>query len=543
MRKKKQALTGLSLSECIAVAVKCGQVPDMRSWRDLPTLALTRGERNCRFIESYCKVPEGDHVGEPVVLADFQVLFLLSIYDNPAGTDTAILSIARKNSKTATIAFVVLIHTVGPEAQQNSRIISGAMSREQAAEVFNLASKCVLLSEKLSAIIKIIPSSKKLIGLPMNVEYQAISADGKTAHGKSPIVAILDEVGQVRGPRSDFIDAITTAQGAYENPLLIYISTQAANDVDLFSILIDDATNHKHPKTVCHVYATDDDADLLDEKGWIKSNPALGLFRSVSDMRKQAEKADRMPSFENTFRNLNLNQRVSTVSPFVSKSIWESCGEEPASLEGATVYGGLDLSMRTDLTSLVLIGEDADGKFNVWPFFWTPEIGLKDRAARDREPYDVWVDKGFLRTTPGATVDYSFIATEIAELSTECEILSIGYDRWRIDLLKREFEILGLDLPLVEFGQGFKDMSPALDTLESLLLNSALSHGMHPVLTMCARNAVISKDPAGNRKLDKSKATGRIDGMVALAMAGGVSSKAEEAEDIGDFLSNPVRVY
>ena len=504
---------------------------------------MTRGERVIAFIEQHCVIPEGDKVGQPVVLAGFQKKFILEVYDNPEVTDTGILSIARKNAKTGTIAFIMLAHTVGPEAVQNSRIISGAMSRDQASEVYNLASKCVMLSPTLSPIIKIIPSSKKLIGLPMNVEYQAISADNKTAHGKSPILAIIDEVGQVRGPRSDFIDAITTAQGAYENPLLIYISTQSANDGDLFSVLIDDAKNNKHPKTVCHVYAADEDADLLDEKQWHKANPALGLFRSMSDMRKQAEKADRMPSFENTFRNLNLNQRVSTVSPFVSKSIWESCGEEPASLEGATVYGGLDLSMRTDLTALVLIGEDADGKFNVWPFFWTPEIGLKDRAARDREPYDVWVDKGFLRTTPGATVDYSFIATEIAELSTECEILSIGYDRWRIDLLKREFEILGLDLPLVEFGQGFKDMSPALDTLESLLLNSALSHGMHPVLTMCARNAVISKDPAGNRKLDKSKATGRIDGMVALAMAGGVSSKAEESEDIGDFLSNPVRVY
>ncbi len=73
------------------------------------------------------------------------------------------------------------------------------MSRDQAAEVYNLASKCVMLSPKLSELIKIIPSSKKLIGLPMNAEYQAISAEGKTAHGKSPIVAILDEVGQIRG--------------------------------------------------------------------------------------------------------------------------------------------------------------------------------------------------------------------------------------------------------------------------------------------------------------------------------------------------------
>lgn len=222
-----------------------GPVPVIRDWRSLPVSELTRGERNCRFIESYCKIPEGQHIGKDVVLADFQVLFILAIYDNIHITDTALLSIARKNAKTGTIAFILLVHTVGPEAKQNSRIVSGAMSRDQAAEVYNLASKCVMISEKLSDIIRIVPSSKKLIGLPMNVEYQAISAEGKTAHGKSPILAILDEVGQIQGPQSDFVDAITTAQGAYDDPLLIYISTQSATDADLFSVLIDDAEKNK----------------------------------------------------------------------------------------------------------------------------------------------------------------------------------------------------------------------------------------------------------------------------------------------------------
>jgi len=489
-------------------------------------MARTRGEKVIAFIEEYCLVPEGDKVNQPVVLAPFQKKFILAIYDNPQVTDTAILSISRKNAKTGTIAFILLAHIVGPEAVQNSRIISGAMSREQAAEVYNLASKCVMLSPRLSEIIKIVPSGKKLLGMPMNVEYQAISAEGKTAHGKSPILAILDEVGQVRGPRSEFVDAITTAQGAYENPLLIYISTQAATDADLFSVLIDDARNNKHPKTVCHVYEADPKADLLDENAWRAANPAMGLFRSETDMRKQAEKAARMPSFESTFRNLNLNQRVSTVSPFVSKNIWQECGQAPRPLQGATVYGGLDLSMRTDLTALVLVGEDSEGNFDVWPYFWTPQVGLADRAARDRQPYDLWVKQGFLRTTPGATVDYEFVAHEIAEISRECEIVGLAYDRWRIDLLKKEFEGIGLSLPLVEFGQGFKDMSPALDSLEALFLNSSIRHGMHPVLTMCAANAVVNKDPAGNRKLDKSKASGRIDGMVSLAMAIGASVKA-----------------
>ena len=490
---------------------------------------MTRGEKMIAFIEQYCVVPEGQHIGKPVRLADYQKRFILEVYDNPAETDTAILSIARKNAKTGTIAFILLGHTVGPEAVQNSRIISGAMSREQAAEVYNLASKCVMLSPKLSEIIRIVPSNKKLIGLPMNVEYQAISAEGKTAHGKSPILAILDEVGQIRGPQSDFVDAITTAQGAYDNPLLVYISTQAATDGDLFSILIDDAQKNKHPKTVCHVYAADKDAEVLDEEQWAKANPALGLFRSESDMRKQAEKAARMPSFENTFRNLNLNQRVSTVSPFVSSDVWKTCGGEPEALQGMVAFAGLDLSARTDLTACVLVGRDEHGVAHVHPYFWTPEQGLHERAKTDRVPYDAWVRDGWLRTTPGATVDYSFVAAEMAEIMADLDVELVAFDRWRIDVFKKDADSIGAEFPLAPFGQGFKDMSPALDVLEADLLNGRIRHGNHPVLTMCAANAVVTKDAAGNRKLDKHKATGRIDGMVALAMALGVAGHGDEA--------------
>jgi len=502
---------------------------------------MTRGEKVCRFIESYCVIPEGEHVGKPVRLAEFQKRFILAVYDNPHGTDTAILSIARKNAKTGTIAFLVLAHTVGPEAVRNSRIVSGAMSREQAAEVYNLASKCVQLSPKLRDLVRIVPSSKKLIGLPMNVEYQAISAEGKTAHGKSPILAILDEVGQIRGPQSDFVDAITTAQGAYDNPLLIYISTQAANDGDLFSIVIDDALRNKPPKTVCHVYAADKDADVLDEAQWKKANPALGLFRSESDMRKQAEKAARMPSFENTFRNLNLNQRVASASPFISRNVWESCGALPVDMEGLELWGGLDLSGRADLTSAVFIAK-VDGRLEVWPFFWTPEEGLLDRCDRDRQPYNIWVDQGYLRTTPGRTIDYEFAISDLMEILGDNHLAGLAFDRWRIDIFKRDCDRLGVELPMIPFGQGFKDMAPAIDKLEEYLLNANMAHGMHPVLTMCAANAVTSRDPANNRKLDKMKATGRIDGLVALTMAIGAmeGSESDGEVDFSDFIANPV---
>lgn len=480
------------------------------------------------FIESFCMAPEGQHVGKPIKLLPFQRRFVREIYDNPRGTRRAYLSIARKNGKTALIAGIMLAHLVGPEAKQNSQIISGARSREQAAQVFNYAAKMVQLSPDLSSVVRVMPSAKTLIGLPLNVEYKALSAEGATAHGRSPILAILDEAGQVKGSQDDFTDAITTSQGAHESPLLIVISTQAADDADLFSIWLDDAKKSADPRIVSHVYESPKDCDLQDRKSWKAANPALGIFRNLDDLAEQAKQAARMPSAENTFRNLCLNQRVSTVSPFISVGVWKSCAGAVLDFGSAPVWCGLDLSARTDLTALVIIGKIA-GVWHVRPHFWTPEQGLVERSKRDRTPYDVWVRQGYLHTTPGATVDYEYVAQDIGAILSELDVRAIAYDRWRISLMQKEFDEMGISLPLVEFGQGFKDMSPALESLECELLNGRVAHGAHPVLTMCASNAVTAKDPAGNRKLDKHKATGRIDGMQALAMAfGAVPAEATE---------------
>lgn len=493
---------------------------------------MTRGERVIAFIEKYCKVPEGSKVGQNIELVEFQRKFILEVFDNPNGTSVGILSLARKNGKTALIACIVLAFLVGPEARLNTQLVSGALSRDQAALVFNLASKMIQLSDELSKIIRVIPSGKRLIGLPMNTEYKALAADGRTAHGLSPFLAILDEVGQVKGPQSDFVDAITTSQGAHEKPLMLVISTQAPTDADLLSVWIDDAERSGDKSIVSHVYTAKEDCELGDEKAWHDANPAMGFFRSKEDIEKQAVKAERMPTNEAAFRVLILNQRVNMTSPFVSARVWKENSSDPLPFDDL-VYGGLDLSATTDLTSLVLVNR-VDGEVSVQPYFWMPLDSVVDASKRDRAPYDVWVKQGLIRTTPGRVIDYAFVARDIAEITQDMDIASIAFDRWRMDRLQAEFERGGIELPLEPFGQGYVSMSPALDALEELLLKNQLRHGGNAPLTMCASNAVALPDPAGNRKLDKSKATGRIDGMVALAMAVGI-----EAKDMNDNLVSP----
>ena len=493
---------------------------------------ITRADRNIIWIEKNCRIPDGQHVGKPVVLRDWQRLEMRRIYNNPHGTRRAILSFARKNGKTSFVAFLLLLHLVGPEALPNSQLYSAAQARDQAALLFSLAAKCIRMSPSLSAFVGIRDTAKELYCEELGTFYKALSAEVSTSFGKSPAFLVHDELGQVKGPRSDLYDALETATGAHANPLSIIISTQAPTDADLLSVLIDDGLAGHDPRVIVSLYTSPKDLDPFDDSTIALANPALGDFLNADEVRAMAEDARRMPSREASYRNLVLNQRVEMNNPFISRMVWEQCaGAVLDDWTGLQVYGGLDLSSVNDLTALVLVAR-VDTVWHVRPIFWLPEDDIAGRSKRDRVPYDVWAKQGFLRLTPGKTVEYSFIAHELRELCDDLNIVNIAFDRWNFKHLKRSlldagFSEENLEALFSEFGQGFASMSPALRTLETDLLNGNIQHGGHPVLTMCAANAVVVSDPSGNRKLAKDKSAGRIDGMVSLAMGRSVAATNE----------------
>jgi phage terminase large subunit-like protein len=232
--------------------------------------------------------------------------------------------------------------------------------------------------------------------------------------------------------------------------------------------------------------------------------------------------AVQLPARESAARNLYLNQRVSTKSPFLTQSVWQrNAGEVDEELfqDGRPVYAGLDLSARNDLSALVLGANDDYGNLHFLVRCWTPADTMIERGLRDRAPYPVWHQHNHLIAIPGQTIDYDFIAQEFGELCKTTNIVELCYDRWRIEVLKQSLARFGLLLNLRPHGQGFADMGQACDMLEQLALEGRIRHGDHPVFKWCMSNAVISMDAAGNRKLDKSRAFGRIDIAVAALMA------------------------
>ena len=506
-----------------------------------------RVTRIIKYIECLT-IPSGVGAGGPFILRPWQRKFINRVYGprNDQGmriVRRAIKSIGRKNGKTALIAALCLVHLDGPEHEMNGEIYSAANEREQAAIVFKYIVQMIELEPELSVRMKVVRSTKTIAHYRNGSTYKALSADAGSKMGLNPTVAIYDELAQAKN--RDLFDALDTSMGARAEPLMIIISTQSADPQHPLSQLIDDGLRGDDPTIVVELYAVPDDCeDIYDPAVWPLANPALGDFRDMTDFQILADRAQRMPSFETAFRNLYLNQRIDAKNPLITRGVWKECLDESATIKtGEKVYLALDLSSTTDLCALAMVSAEDGDRAACW--FWKPQDLLDEHEKRDRVPYKTWVDMGLIFAVPGRAIDYGYIAKFLGDLMTDFKILGMAYDRWRVNLLLAEFDRYGIaafeenkDRPiinglcLVPWGQGYKDMAPAVDALENSVVENKLVHNGNPVLAWNISNAMVVSDPAGNRKLDKSKTRFRIDGALALTMAIGLKARNIEKKPI-----------
>ncbi|ABA79164.2 terminase [Rhodobacter sphaeroides] len=492
-----------------------------------PKPKLSRAEKNIKWIESNLFIPEGKDVGKPFRLVDFQKDIIRSIYDNPAGTRRAIISMPRKAAKTTLCAALMLLHLVGREALPNSQLYSAARSRDQAAELFKLAVKMIRMSPRISRFVRIVETSKRLKVPELGTEYRALSKDAGTAQGLSPCLVIHDELGQVRGPVDPLYEALELATAAQANPLTLVISTQAPTDNDLLSQLIDDAATGADPTKVLKLYSCPMNIDPFSEEALAVSHPAWNSFVNRKELKQMQAEAARMPARAADFRNYTLNQRIEVNAPFISKDVWDEGKDNPEEWHGKDVWLGLDLSETRDLTSLTLAHKDENGLLHVHPFFWLPDEGIEDKSRSDKVPYDIWAKGGLIHLSQGRTIQYKDVAAKLKEIADNANVQKVAFDRYKIKYFKRDmidcgFDERWIDEHMVSYGQGFVSMGIGINELERLILDGKIRHGNNPVMNMCMANVKVVSDTSNNRKFIKHTSTRRIDGAVTLAMLAGM---------------------
>lgn len=502
-----------------------------------PDRVAPKSERVIRFIENLTNTA-GPAAGKSFKLRPWQKAIIRGIYD-PQTEDsrrivrTALITMPRKQGKTELAAALALYHLLA-DGEINGQVYSAAADRHQAALVFNAAAAMVRADRDLAALVNIIESTKRIVHYASGSFYQALSSDARTKHGFNASAIIYDELAQA--PNRNLYDVLTTSTAARAQPLTIVISTTSSDPTSIMSELVDYGRKIRDgviedPTFFPVIYQAPQEADPWSEETWRACNPALGDFRSIEEMRTFADRAKRIPSLESVFRNLYLNQPVDADQRFLASADWDACATpvNVEALEGRPCFGGLDLSSTQDLTALILVFPDDDDPpaYDVLCWFWSAGDTLRERGDRDRVPYPLWRDQGFLEAPPGRAIDKGYVVRQLAEVMTRFDVQGIAYDRWRIEELKKSLSDEGIEVPLTDWGQGFRDMAPAVDALETAVLNGRIRHGGQPVLRWNASNASITMDPAGSRKIDKARSIGRIDGLVALAMAIGLAAKSQ----------------
>ena len=491
------------------------------------------------FIEGL-RIPEGMDVGKLFRLREWQRDIIRGVYGPVDGNGTrvvrkGIFSVGKKNGKTPLIASIALCHLIGPLAGNNEQLYSAAFERDQASLTFRYMRQMIEMDDELSGLLNVKLSAKEIECDANGSVFKALSSEARSKHGISPALLIFDELAQFGADR-EFYDTLIQGRGAHKQPMTWIISTQAADDLAVLSQEIDYAIRmgDSDPTVKLFFFTTPEDIALSDRDGWRLSNPALGDFLNETDMIEASNTAINMPTAEAGFRNLRLNQRTASTSRFMSLSVWKrNRGDpDPEALRYGRITAGLDLSGKNDLSALVL---DAywHGLHHIFCYFWTPKDNLEERIKSDRVPYNLWVEQGHLVSVPGKTINYEYIAQRVADLHRKYTITELRFDRWRIEDFQRALDKIGCtshikdkeDYPdsnslcMLAHGQGYKDMNPAIEMVEDIFADGRARHGGHPVLTMCVSNTVVELDPAANKKFAKNKSIGRIDGIVAMAMA------------------------
>jgi phage terminase large subunit-like protein len=355
--------------------------------------------------------------------------------------------------------------------------------------------------------------------------FRAISADAPTAHGLDLTFFVYDELHAA--PNRELYDVLATSTGARAEALGLVISTAGFDKQSILGELYDHAKRVQldpslDPGFYSFIAEAGPDDDWEDERTWFKANPALGVFRDLSEMRQLAARAKQIPAQIDAFRRLYLNQWVQAESAWLDVATWDACAGTvtDAELEGLPCWGGLDLSSTTDLTSLAIVFRQPDDRYVVRTWNFVPGAELRARELRDRAPYFQWAAAGIIELLPGAVIDSRIVARRVVEECTRWKVRGLAFDRWGSKVVTPI--LMDAGLTIFSHGQGFRDMSPPTKFLQELVLSGRLLHGGCPLLRWQASSVAVATDPAGNIKPTKPGPLAyvrRIDSIVATVMA------------------------
>lgn len=522
-----------------------------RGWQ----LDRVRMMRALEFFPDVLRLSSGEFEGEPFVLAPWEAFIVGSLFGwvNAEGHRRFRVAFVEtgKGSGKSPLAAGIGLYMLVADNEPRAEVYAAASKKDQAMVLFRDAIAMVDQSPGLRSRVKQTGGSQ-VWNLSFNGSFFRAIASDEGQSGPRPHCALIDEVHEHRD--DNMIEMMRAGFKGRRAPLLFMITNSGIDRQSVCWRYHDKAVkvaertvqDDRFFSYVCAVDAGED--PMLEPATWPKTNPNLGVSIQPEYIADQVAEARQMPSKESIVRRLCFCQWVDASAPWIAGDAWRACEvvhDVPFTerLAGARVTLAVDLSTTTDLTALAIACE-VGGRLFACVEFWTPADTLRSRAERDGVDYPLWVRQGYLNAIPGSTLEYGPIAERVGELIDQFDVAELVFDRYRVAYLKRELDDRGITLPLTEHPQSFVKptkwalwMPQSVNEIEAAVLKREIEIEHNPCLTWAAASAVCEVDVNQSRIFSKRKATGRIDGLVALTMAVGAIRAPRSVVDIGALVA------
>lgn len=484
------------------------------------------------FIENYCKHSKGKLGGKPFFLDLWQKALVTAIFGIVSKKDgtrkyrEVLLVVARKNGK-STLAAAIGLYLQMADGEPGAEIYACATKKDQAKIIWMEAKRMVKKSPSL------LKRNKPLVGeLTADFNdsfFKPLGRDSETLDGLNVHGALLDEIHAWTD--QNLYDVIVDGTSSREQPLVLITTTAGTirenvydNKYEEAERVIngyDDANGYHDEKFLPIVYELDNRNEWTDEECWIKANPGLGMIKNIVTLKNKVYKALADSKKVKNLLCKDFNIRETTSEAWLT---FEEANNETRyeleKLKPRYGIGGADLSSTTDLTAAkVIFMIPGDDKIYVLQMYWIPEDLVRQKVIEDKIPYDIWIEQGLMRTSPGNKVHAKYVTEWFKEVQEQYDIYiyAVGYDAWSADYwveeMKNEFGN-GIMEPVI---QGKKTLSGPMKSLHADLKAKRIVYNNNPIDKWCLCNTAIDVDKNDNiQPIKTSNSRRRIDGLAAL---------------------------
>jgi phage terminase large subunit-like protein len=494
------------------------------------------------FFETCINHTQGKLAGQPFILAPFQQFCLYNVFawknkkTNLRRISTIYDKRAKKNGKTAEMAGLAL-YMMSFENESSSQVYVGATRQEQAKICWEQA-KDFIDHNRSNPILRTLGFQclQSKIEFPkLGSKMMALSKDSKTQDGISAHLSIIDEY---HAHKDDTVkENLESSSVMRAQPITYHITTAGAAIGSVcfeYEMVCKDILRgiKKDDHTWIMIHDLDEDDDWENESNWYKANPLLGQGLSIKNIRSEFTKAKNQPSKVPNFKTKHLNMWVNSLETYIDDHIWMLDGNKEKVKDQDIIDNGcvlaLDLSSVKDLTALSVVSHpDSNGVVHTRTIHFCPQTTIIARSKEDAVPYQSFVEQGLLIATPGSSVDYAIVEKYAREWYSFYNAEALEIDKWNANSIENNLINAGLNVR--KFTQNITHFTAPTKQFETLVVNGKLRHGGNPLLRWQVGGLVAISDPNENLRLDKSRSTRRIDGLITIVMAiGGTMTPLED---------------